>query len=222
MQRDNFSPTNWRHMLGTSGNASLKARPAMREIHDSWQLKNGTAVTIRAAHSGDDPLLQALVRSLSLQSRYRRFFSPIHELAPDLLTRFVQANPRGTVSLLAVVYADGEERAIGMAQYVAEPYPERGDFAIVVTDAWQRIGIATRLLRNLICIARAAGIERLEGDILAENAPMLSLLASMEFEVCWHPDGDHLCKAWKRLDQPTRNCSALTALVARQGLTYPD
>ena len=188
-----------------------------REIRDIWQLKDGTPLTIRAARPDDGPRMQALVRGLSLESRYRRFFYPVHELTPDLLARFVQADPMGSVSLLAVVRREGTEIAVGMAQYVAEPYPEKGEFAVVVADAWQRTGIATRLLRNLICVARAAGIERLEGDVMSDNEPMRRLLASMGFNMGAHADSAYLSKAWKLLDQPTRDCSALTALVAARG-----
>jgi acetyltransferase len=164
----------------------------------------------------DGPLLQELVSGLSLTSRYRRFFYPLHELTPDMLARFTQADPTGSVTLLAVVRDQGREVAVGMAQCVADPYPERGDFALVVADAWQRAGIAARLLRNIICIARTAGIERLEGDVLSENEPMLRLLAGMDFEFDPHPDGAYLATARRELVSASAwKCSALTALAAR-------
>lgn len=188
------------------------------EIHDSWKRHDGTVITIRAAGADDGPLMQALVHGLSLRSRYHRFFYPAHELTPDMLARFTQADPRGAFTLLAVVWEQDEEVAVGMAQYVATPYPMRGEFAVVINDAWQRTGIATRLLRNLICVARAAGIERLEGDILSENLPMLELMRRMGFTLDAHPDGLYLTKAWKALSVPEWNCSALAALASEGNL----
>jgi GNAT superfamily N-acetyltransferase len=206
---------NWRQYL----QFALKIAPLLpqsEQIRDSWRLADGTAISIRAVTPDDGPLLQELVSNLSLTSRYRRFFYPLHELTPDMLARFTQADPMGSMTLLAVVRDKGREVAVGMAQCVAEPYPERGDFALAVTDAWQRAGIAARLLRNLICIARTAGIEGLEGDVLAENEPMLRLLVGMDFEFEPHPDGAYLIRARREVVSSSAwKCSPLTRLATR-------
>lgn len=186
-----------------------------REVHDAWRLKNGTQVTVRAVHPDDGDKMQALVRGLSMQSRYRRFFHPIHQLMPALLDRFTAADPMNAITLLAVVRENGEEIVIGMAQYVAEPYPQRCEFAVVVSDAWHRAGIAMRLIRNLICIARAAGIERIEGDVLADNLPMRQLMVTMDFAIRPHADGPAMVIASKELAAPAWKCSELASLAIR-------
>jgi RimJ/RimL family protein N-acetyltransferase len=45
-----------------------------------------------------------------------------------------------------------------------------------VEEGFRGRGIASRLLRQLIPIARANRIVRFEADVLAENAPMLGVL----------------------------------------------
>jgi acetyltransferase len=125
------------------------------------------------------------------------------------------------MNLLAVIRENGEEIAVGMVQYVADPYPSRGEFAAAVADAWQRRGIATRLLRNLICIARTAGVEHLQGDILSENEAMIGLMVSMGFDLDLHPDGAHLMTARKEVVAPAWTCSPLTGLVTqRRAITH--
>lgn len=183
------------------------------EARDAWRLKNGTAIMLRAVRPDDGERMQELVRGLSEQSRYRRFFYPVHQLVPAVLDRFTEADPMHAITLLAVVRHDGRETVVGMAQYAAEPYPQRCEFAVVVSDAWQRTGIATRLIRNLICIASAAGIERIEGDVLADNVPMRRLLIGMDFSIGPHPDGAGLIKAGKELTAPAWKCSELAALA---------
>lgn len=185
------------------------------EARDAWRSRDGTVIMLRAVRPGDEEKMQALVQGLSMQSRYRRFFYPIRELIPAMLARFTDADPLHAITLLAVVQDKGEEIAIGMAQYVADPYPQRCEFAVVVADAWQRSGIATRLIRNLICIARAAGIERFEGDVLADNEPMRQLLIGMDFTIGPHPDGAYLVRAGKELVAPAWKCSELAALALR-------
>ncbi len=202
--------------------ASLQFRPAATdnmlhpdEVHDAWRLKDGTVIMLRAVHPDDGEKMQELVRGLSMQSRYRRFFYPVHQLMPAVLERFTEADPMRAITLLAVVWDSGRETVVGMAQYAAEPYPQRCEFAVVVSDAWQRTGIATRMIRNLICVASAAGIERIEGDVLADNVPMRRLLLAMDFSIESHPDGAGLVKAGKELTAPAWKCSELAALARR-------
>jgi RimJ/RimL family protein N-acetyltransferase len=201
----------WKQYL-PFGHGGTPSALRTRKVHDTWRLRDGTMVTLRAARADDGPLMQDLMHGLSMQSRYMRFLHPLHELTPDLLVRFTQSDPMAALSLLAVVQQDGRDVAIAMAQYVTEPYPERCDFAVLVADEWQHDGIGTRLIQALICIARAAGIERIEGDILAENEPMRRLMLRMDFTLTQNDEDVHLRKASKRLSTPEWNCSPLTVL----------
>ena len=123
------------------------------------------------------------VRGLKPHTRYLRFFNGVQELAPHWLERFSRADPQSDFTLLALA-CDGA--AIGMAQYCADPYPERADFAALVADAWQDRGIGRQLIRSLLEAARAAGIGRVEGEVLVENRPMLHVLNTMGFVVRRH------------------------------------
>lgn len=172
---------------------------AAGQVHDTWRLRDGSTVRLRPARSLDAGLIQDMVRGLSMESRYHRFFYPLHELPPELLDRFTRAEPTGAMNLLATQMRDGREHVIGMAQYVAEGYPEHADFAVVVADERQRNGIATRMVRALVRVARGAGIGRIQGDVLAENEPMRALMMEMGFRVERHPEDVLLRKAWKQL-----------------------
>lgn len=188
-----------------------------RELRDTWRLPEGTAVTLRASRSDDGPLIQELVRGLSMQTRYQRFFYPLHELTPDMLARFTHNAPTEAMTLLVVIREGGRETAVAMAQYVADRYPESGDLAVVVADQWQGRGLGKRLTQTLVCVAREAGIARLDGDVLAENEAMKRLMLKLGFRVTQHRDGAYLRKVWKELDVPEWKCSPLTALAARHG-----
>jgi acetyltransferase len=180
-----------------------------------WLLNDRTAISIRAARPDDTAMLQILVRGLSLKSRHLRFFHAIRELLPDLLAQFTRADPTQEMSLLALIQQDGQQMPVAMAQYVSAPYPERCDFAVVVADMWQRHGIGIRPLRNLICIASAAGLEMIEGDVLDENEPIRQLMKDMGFTLAPHPDGPYLMKAFKPLAPPAWKCYAWAALLSR-------
>lgn len=205
---------NWKPLQQVLG-PGRAAVGSCHETHDLWRARNGSTITLRAATPDDAPAVQALVRGLSMKSRYQRFFYPVHELTPDLLARFTHNDPVQAMTLLAVTGTQGRETAIGMAQYAIGDRTGRYEFAVVVADAWQREGIATRLIRALVRTARAAGIERIEGDILTDNVPMLRLMLGMGFALAAHEDGAYLRKASKLLALPERTSAPAEALIGK-------
>jgi acetyltransferase len=173
-----------------------------------WLARNGAEITLRIVRDSDADRIQAFVRGLSMMTRYHRFFYPLNELTPDLLERSLRADPLQEVTLLATAVEDGEEVAIGMAQYFVTG-EERAEFAIVVGDNWQRQGIGKSTLHALSWIARAAGIVRFDGDVLMENNAMRNMLLKSGFEFRSHPDGENVVRATKRLNRPQAKCSTL-------------
>ena len=186
---------------------------ALNRFADAWRLRDGSVAVIRPAAAEDAPGIQGLVRGLTPTSRYSRFFSGVQELSPEWLVRFTQVQPRQDVSLLATVVRDGREILIGMGQYAVDPYPERVDFALVVPDEWQGHGIGRRLLRNLECVARAAGIERIDGEVLTHNSSMLGLAHAMGYEVRRHPESALFLRVSLPLLAGEKGCSPLVSLA---------
>lgn len=199
----------WTHLLPFEPRTPA---PRPGEIRDTWRARNGTTITLRATREDDAGLLQELVRGLSLRSRYHRFFYAVHELPPETLHRFTHNEPHEAMNLIALVPCHGREVPVAMAQYVANDYPVQAEFAVVVADEWQREGLGRRLVETLACIARAAGIESIRGDILAENVSMQRMMLKMGFELEMHPEDAGLYRAVKTLSAPERKCSPLVKL----------
>ncbi|HYD80961.1 MAG TPA: GNAT family N-acetyltransferase [Paucimonas sp.] len=182
-----------------------------------WTARNGARVVMRTARPADRAQIQAFVRGLSVKSRYQRFFYPVHELTPDLLERFTRADPAREVTLLAMAEGNDEDVVIGIAQYVVTD-ENRGEFAIVVADAWQGEGIGKSMLYALSWLARAAGIVWLDGDVLAENVAMRRLLERAGFTIRSHPEGGNLVRATKRLSRPEGKCARLSDFLNQVGV----
>jgi len=70
-----------------------------------------------------------------------------------------------------------------VTRYTMNPDGRSCEFAIVVADAWQHKGIGSRLLRCLMEAARDRGLQSMEGEILADNQPMLRLITALGFTV---------------------------------------
>lgn len=158
------------------------------------ELLDGSRVLIRPIGPEDAAREQAFVRKLSDRSRRLRFFSPIAELSPVMLERFIRPDYPAECALIAIVETGAGEEQIGVARY-ARPDPSGcAEFAIVIADAWQGRGLGHHLLADLIGAATEAGIKRLEGLVLRENTSMLAFVAEMGFRAERHGDDPTLMK----------------------------
>ena len=102
---------------------------------------------------------------------------------------------------MAVDVAD-RSRLIAVARCVRTD-PETAEMAIVVGDPWQGLGLGRALSAQLAQAARAVGIKRISGTMLADNRPALRLMkgfgtpstttrcrtASARSSRVWPPDG---------------------------------
>lgn len=127
----------------------------------------------------DSPLVQAFVRRLSVESRRRRFFAPINELTPRQLERVTSGAGPNDLNLGAF---DAAGRIVGLAQYAVEDGAS-AEFGVVVDDHLQRSGLGTRLVQRLLEGARERGLAALNGLVLYDNWPMLSLAVKLGFDL---------------------------------------
>jgi GNAT superfamily N-acetyltransferase len=119
-----------------------------------------------------DPLRRFWSR-LSPESRYRRFMIPLASLDAALLTVLLNINHWDREAMVALVAGE----IVGLASYArTEARRDAADLAVVVADAWQRQGLATRLLFALSGRAEQAGIARFEVMIQSDNCAALGLL----------------------------------------------
>jgi acetyltransferase len=117
---------------------------------------------------------------LSAASRYRRFHNGLRALPADLLRQLTHIDHHGHVAIVAQpATADDDDPAlIADARYVRLD-ARRAEFAVVVDDRWQRQGLGRRMMAKLGRHAVRHGIEQLQGDVLADNAPMIALLRGL-------------------------------------------
>jgi acetyltransferase len=156
---------------------------------DVWHLADGRRVTVRPVLPQDAELEQALVRALSPASRYQRFFAPIRELPEGWLQRLTQIDYRQQQAFIVETFVGEQALAVAEGRYVLDASGEACEFAVVVADDWQHLGLARRLMHCLLQSAAQAGLKRMFGDVLATNRAMLSLARSLGFAVVRHPDG---------------------------------
>jgi acetyltransferase len=135
-------------------------------------LPDGTAVTLRAIRSADEPDLTALYQRLSEKTAYQRFFTVMRRLPPDWARVLARVDYDRT---MAIVATDDAGQLVAVARY-AVGADGAAEIAIVVQDAWQNRGLGTLMLPELLAYGRERGIATFRAYVLAENARMLDLL----------------------------------------------
>ncbi len=182
------------HQQGPHGQhyGHLSILPYPSQFQQDWPLRGGGIYTVRPVRPDDASMLQALVRSLSAESRYFRFASSMHELPHRMLARFTLIDYDREMALVAVrrernVGADGQftetERVIGVSRYISNPDLSSCEFSLLVADDFAGQGIGSRLMQAIIAFARDKGLAHIEGLVLSNNTGMLKLMRSLGFQV---------------------------------------
>lgn len=98
------------------------------------------------------------------------------------------------VALIALADEDEHEVIIGGGRYVVTD-SGMAEIAFVTIDDYQGLGVGTLLMRHLIILARAAGLEQLVADVLPENTAMRKVFAKFGFQVRRGRDPQVVCLA---------------------------
>jgi GNAT superfamily N-acetyltransferase len=145
---------------------------------DRVRLRDGREVVIRPILDADEHALARAFERLSMESRHRRFLSPVPSLTAGQLHYLTHVDHHGHEALIAFDASTGD--GVGTARYVRLPDEENtAEVAVTIIDDWQGLGLGRELLARLIERARQEGVTQLSGFLLAENRPMLRLLETI-------------------------------------------
>jgi acetyltransferase len=167
-------------------------KPAIRPypIHYAkpWQLRDGTEVNIRPIRPEDEPLVVQFHKTLSEQSVYLRYFNLMklsRRIAHERLTRICFIDYDREMALVADRKdpETGEHEILGVGRLSQLHGVNEGEFAMLVSDPYQRQGLGTELLRRLVQIGRQEGLERINAEILSENTAMQRVCEKVGFRV---------------------------------------
>jgi len=149
------------------------------EITDT--LKDGTTITIRAIRPNDKGLINEAFKNLEPETIYKRFFRYKSELTEDELKRINEFDFETNVALVVTVTEKKREIMIGGAQYYVlgntPDAPTQAEVAFTVEEDYQGQGMGSRLLKQLIRIAREKGVDQFVAKVLPQNKAMLAVFA---------------------------------------------
>lgn len=177
----------------------MAIHPYPSDLETTIQLRNGTDIVVRPIRPEDAELERTFIEGLSQQSRYYRFMHNVKNVTPEMLARFTQIDYHRELALVALVDEQGKQKEIGISRYVLNPDGISCEFAVVVSDQWQRTGIGYKLMELLIEAARAKGLKYMDGIVLKDNTGMRKLARSMGFEIRDHDQDDDIVYVVKKL-----------------------
>ncbi len=169
-------------MSQQSTNNESHTRADIERLIARWEtdvvLSDGGTVKIRPIVPADAHLIEKLHASLSPETIYFRFFSPIRTLSETMLQRFVNVDYSDRMAFVAIF----REEIIAVSRYERLPGRSEAEVAFLVSDAHQGRGLGSIMLEMLAARASEAGITRFMADTLPENQKMLSVFHNAGYQ----------------------------------------
>ncbi|MBS0578230.1 MAG: GNAT family N-acetyltransferase [Proteobacteria bacterium] len=163
-------------------NSFSPTSPASTEDESRHVLRNGTIIVVRPIRAADVELERNFIERLSPESRRARFLAAVKTPSRELLKQLTQPQLTGGIAYVALVGQGVATQEIGVARYSSSADPRACECAVVVSDEWQGLGIATLLMHKLIDTARANGFQRMYSIDATGNQEMRELGAHLGFK----------------------------------------
>ncbi len=175
----------------------MRPDPALSEHHDV--LPDGTRVFVRPLRHEDAALYPDFIAAVSIVDSRLRFFAPIRELSEHRIEEFTHFDPERAMAFIAIDEAAG--KMLGVVRLHLDDDRQGGEYAVIVRSALKGHGLGWLLMRRMIDYAKAAGLKRVHGYVLAENTLMLRMCAELGFKVT-STASTNIKRVMLTLDQP--------------------
>jgi acetyltransferase len=160
----------------------LVIAPYPKKYVATRHLKDGTAVLLRPMKPEDEARFNELFNSLSAETKRFRFFEMIKELSHEALTRYCNIDYDREIAIVAELPA-AEKRIMGVVGLAVEASRRSGEFAVLVGDQWQRLGLGSKLMDFIADVARDMHLAEIHGYVIPSNYKMLDMCRKKGFGV---------------------------------------
>jgi acetyltransferase len=166
----------------------LAIRPYPLQYARPWTLLDGTPVTLRPIRPEDEPLMVKFHQTLSDRSVYFRWLHMLglsQRVAHERLIGICFIDYDREMALVADYHnpQTGQNEIIGVGRLIKALGANEAEFAMLVTDQFQRKGLGAELLRRLIQFGHDEKLQRLTGDIDLENQGMQEVCKKLGFRL---------------------------------------
>jgi acetyltransferase len=167
----------------TAGVDRFAIRPYPEEW-EQWITWQGKPLLLRPIRPEDGPEHVAFFNALDPEDVRYRMFIRIRELQLSQLARLTQVDYDREMAFIATREREqGGWETLGVARAIADPDNVSAEFAIIVRSDLKGQGLGKILMTRLIDYCRNHGTQRLEGEALSQNQPVLNLTRQLGFKI---------------------------------------
>ncbi len=151
--------------------------------HEHFRLPSGRDLLIRPIRPEDAEPIRGGFALLGPEEVRHRYLYALKELTPEMAFRLCHPDPKSEFALVAAENLPPGEALVGaVARTAITPRTREAEFAILVSHFISGQGLGRHLMRKLVKWARTKKLDRLYGDVLDHNQPMLQLAESLGFK----------------------------------------
>jgi len=147
--------------------------------HD--MLPDGTRVLVRPLKPEDAALYPDFVVNVTLDDARLRFFTAISELSDERIAELTRLDYSRAMAFIAI--DEATEKMLGVVRLHLDADKRSGEYAVIVRSTLKGHGLGWLLMQRIIAYARMIGLERIHGQVLAENTTMLRMCAELGFRI---------------------------------------
>ena len=163
-------------------------RPYPRRYARSWRSADGLELLIRPIRPEDESARHRLPRPPLEETVYQRYFAKLgyeQRIAHERLVRICFTDYDREIALVAERF-DAEQGKLLIAsvgRIIRLRGSDAAELSLIVADDHQGMGLGTEMVRRLIEVARAEGVDLLTAEVLSANSGMLRIFAELGFGI---------------------------------------
>ncbi|TQF17094.1 bifunctional acetate--CoA ligase family protein/GNAT family N-acetyltransferase [Myxococcus llanfairpwllgwyngyllgogerychwyrndrobwllllantysiliogogogochensis] len=166
----------------------LAIEPYPQQYVSPFKMKSGEELLLRPIRPEDEPKMERFHRTLSEQTVFLRYAGLMQlstRVAHERLAR-ICFNDYAREMALVAERRGGE--ILGVGRLTRLRGTRDAEFAILISDEVQHQGLGSEMLRRLVEVGRAWGMQRIVADILAGNRAMQNVSKRLGFSILPHEE----------------------------------
>lgn len=156
-----------------------------KDYYLDTKLSTGHSIHLRPIKPEDEPGLAEMLKYVSRETLYMRFFGYIPKINHTWLTRFTHIDYDREMAIVAVTteLKEGIPREVitGIVRIIEDAWRESAEYSILVADHWQGRGLGNILTDHILEIAKKRSIKKIVASVLPNNESMIKLFLKKGF-----------------------------------------
>ncbi len=162
------------------GTAGFRLKSLEHRLTEASVLMGGKPVRFRFLRRQDKQLWTEFVNSCSERSLWLRFLSPF-SATPERAERFCNVDPEKELAVVAELYEEQRRKFLAVARLVRCRDHDQVEYAVIVTDAWQKMSLGRVLSELCVELAKHLEARTINAETVLENFPMTRILNRCRF-----------------------------------------